>query len=264
MHHLNVTYSTIKTIINTIPTFYLQQGDGGYDLFVVGDDSFVQTHVSGDSDDKSDFDSHYKSSAVAVSSADDAKVLGNVANKVPFVAPRAGDGRPTVRITTANRTKNFRLKVFSMCPGDSASLLNKTATFTNAGDVVMTSYDASGVVTTDPSAAVKTTVDYEPTHDYEVIGGWIDVPDSIAGGTSGEWWISCIGIPDIPAAYGGSVQFVTGTNLEAVYTRKVVSDGRATQYLTYNSTYHTNKLRWTILHPVGSNPRFQIYVETFV
>jgi hypothetical protein len=262
---LYVTYATIRTILNTVPTYYVTQGDGGYDLFVVGDETFIRSTIAGDAtSDKSDFETNYKTAATSTASADDARVLGTVANHIPLLTPRAGDGRPTVRITTANRTKNFRLKVFSFCPGDATTLMNKSSTFTNNTDVTMTCYNAEGSVTTDKDQAVKSIIDYEPTHDYEVIGGWIDVPTSVKGGTTGLWWISCIGVPDLPAAYGGSVQFVTGTNLEAVYTQKVVSDGRATQYLTYNATYHTNKLRWITLHPTGTNDRFQIYVETFV
>lgn len=180
------------------------------------------------------------------------------------LVPHAADNRPAVRMTTANKTKNFNLKVFSFCPGNTSSLANKSATLTDLTDVTMTCYDSGGNTTTDPTQAVKTVLDYEPPFNYEVIGGWIDVPSSIAGGSTDNWWISCIGVPDIPSSLGGSIPFVYGTNLESVYTNKVVSDGRATQYLVYNATYHTNKLRWILAHPTGTNPRFQVYLETFV
>lgn len=267
MQNLNVSYATIKTILNTIPSYYVPQGDGGYEIYAVGDELFVRANIAGGSPDKADFEALHKSMATSTASADDAKVLGNVANKVPLVAPRAGDGRPTVRVTTANRTKNFCLNSFEFVPGDKTSLHNRKMVgidFVEANEVTMTCYGPGNVVTIDPAVAIKTVLDLEPPYNYEVIGGWVDVPPGVQGGNTGQWIIGVIGIPDLPTVpWGGSVPFVRPTNLECVYETKIVSDGRATQYLTYNPIYHTNKLRWILTHPPSTTGRFQVYVETF-
>lgn len=179
------------------------------------------------------------------------------------VEPRTADGRISVRVSAANRTRNFSLKVFCFEPGDASTLKDLAMDFTEASEVTMTCYDTNGEVTTDPLEAVTSVLDYEPAHAYEVIGGWIDVPPAIIGGVTGDWWIAATGVPDVPAILGGSIPFVTPTNLELTYTAKVVSDGRAVQYLSPHPTYHTNKLRWTLKHPTGHHALFQIYVETF-
>jgi hypothetical protein len=196
--------------------------------------------------DKSDFETNFKPTANAP------------------VQPKAADGRPDVRMTAASKARNFNLRIFSFATGIPSSLVNKDSNFNNLSDITLTCYDGSGNPTTDPTVAVKTVADLEPTFNYEVIGGWIDTPSSILGGVTGEWWISCVGIPDIPFAYGGSVNFVYPANLELVYTQKIVSDGRASQYLTYSPTYHTNKLRWIMKHPANVGTAVQVYVETFV
>jgi len=176
------------------------------------------------------------------------------------------DGRISVRTTAVITAKNFQLKVFSFVPGDPSSLHDKKVSGTsmvNANTVTMTCYDGSDTVTTDPASAVKTVLDYEPSWDYEVISGKLVTPEVIRTGTTEQWFVAVIAVPDIPAIYGGSIQFVTPVNLEVLGDGYVVSDGRAAKYLTYNATYHTNKIRWIFWHPTGSHPRFQIYVETF-
>lgn len=96
MNKLTVTYQTIKQILNTIPTYYIQQGDGSYNVFVITDESYIISHIK--DADISDFETNYKSEAVATSSQDDAVVLGSIANGLPFVKPRLSDGR--VRISS--------------------------------------------------------------------------------------------------------------------------------------------------------------------
>jgi hypothetical protein len=180
------------------------------------------------------------------------------------IEPKASSGRIEVRTTVADIAKNFNLRIFSFVTGNSSSLVNWDSNYNRLSDITITCYDGYGNETTDQSVAVKTVADMEPTFNYELIGGWIDTDPTIFGGTTGQWWISCIGVPDLPPSYGGTVNFVYPANLELVYAQQLVSDGRASQYLTYNPTYHTNKLRWIILHPPNSTAYIQIYIETFV
>jgi hypothetical protein len=177
----------------------------------------------------------------------------------------ATDGRLVVRNTTANQTKTFNLKCFNFKPGDSSSVENLDSDFNGIGDITATCYKADGTVTADPTLAVKTVLDWEPSNSYDIIGGWIDIPGTVTGGTPGEWYITIIGVPDVPAVYGGSVVFVSPVDLSLVTQARIVSDGRATQFMKHDATYHTNKLRLIVKHPASStNPRLQMYLETFL
>lgn len=204
--------------------------------------------------DKTDWETNYKPTANGV------------------VEPRADDGRLTIRVTTAKKTKNFKLRAVSFY----SSKANSQRSFNpiadaDYGDVTLTlkkwdSGTSTWVAATD-SDATKTIVDWDPTYAYEIIGGWVDLPSDLKDGTTDAWFLACVGVPDY-AVYGLAVDFVSEVNLEAVTTQKVNSDGRATQYLSPTIAggvnYHTNRLRWIVKHPAGLQKRFQIFVETFV
>ena len=180
--------------------------------------------------------------------------------------PRASDGRLTVRQTTANRTTNFKLRAVSFFTSTSGSVHNvNPITDADYGDVTMVLYDAAGAPTSVQANAVKTVIDFEPTYNYEVIGGFIDLPSALKDGTTNQWFIAAIGVPDYPPAYYGQVDFVNEANLEAVTNQRVVSDGRAVSFMPYNfdGMPHTNRMRFIVKHPAGAQQRFQIYIETF-
>jgi hypothetical protein len=107
LRKLNVAYTTYKQLVGTIPTYYVQQGDGGYTLFAAGELAFIQCDLLGSDASVADFEASVKSRCSSVASPDDAYVLGLVANRVPLVVKRAPDGRqrmsqekPTVSRTT--------------------------------------------------------------------------------------------------------------------------------------------------------------------
>lgn len=107
---------------------------------------------------------------------------------------------------------------------------------------------------------VKTIVDWEPTFDYEIMGGFlkqISVPSSDV-----RLWV--IGVPDVPAIYGGSKLFISSINLRYLGTEEGIRvDGRAPKYLAYNATNHTNKIRIMLRHPVGMNHKLCFTMEIF-
>jgi hypothetical protein len=201
--------------------------------------------------DKSDFETNYKPTA-------------NTA-----ITKRAADGRMVSVHSIVKYTKNFSLRAFSFQTSTPSSMHNCSPTAA-MGDVTMKCYDGSGTdVTSSPSTAVKTVLDLEPSFLYEVIGGWVDIPDAsrtaIATDGPQTWYMSAIGVPDVPGAYGGSIPFVHEVDLALIPTGSshVVSDGRATSLMIPNGTYHTGKLRWIVKHPTGAARWFQILVETF-
>jgi hypothetical protein len=180
--------------------------------------------------------------------------------------PRASDGRLTVRQSTANRMLNFKLRAISFVTASTTGLHNVSPiTDADYGDVAVKLYDAAGALTTNESLAVKTVVDFEPTYDYEVIGGFIDLPSSLKDGTTNQWFISAVGVPDYPPVFFGQVDFVNEVNLEAVTNQRVISDGRAVSFMPYNygGAPHTNLMRFTVKHPAGAQLRFQAYLEHF-
>lgn len=93
MENLFVSYSTIKNVLNKIPSYYISQGDGGYDLFSVAETEVITCHVS-DIEDVDDFETTYKSNCTSVPSRADAVVLGRIANKIPFIVPKDVNGIP--------------------------------------------------------------------------------------------------------------------------------------------------------------------------
>lgn len=200
---------------------------------------------------RTDFETNYKPTANAT------------------VEPKAKDGRPATRQTTANRTTNFNLRVFSFYTARSGSVHNvNPVTDTDWGDIVYKMYDASGSLVTDPTlsgSAVKTIIDWEPHYNYEIIGGYMDIPSVLKDGSTDQWFLSGIGVPDLPAYMYGSVPYISEVNLEAITAQRVVSDGKAISYLPYKyAGYPTNKLRFIVKHPAGAQARFQMYVEHFV
>ena len=199
--------------------------------------------------DKTDFETNFKPTANA------------------SIEPKTKDGRVSVKDSTANRCNNFNLRVFSFYTADPTKVHN-VSPLTNAdiGDVAYTMYDNTNTVTTTPSAAVKTVIDFMPHYNYEIVGAFADLPPSLAGGTTDAWYMGGIGVPDIPAVAGGSIAYLTETNLEAIAASgRFHSDGRAVSYLPYNyGGYPTNKLRFIIKHPAGASLRFQLYIEHFV
>lgn len=184
--------------------------------------------------------------------------------------PRSLDGRPSIRLTATNKTKNFKLRCISfytatISPGP---VSKNPIDCSNYGDVTVTlqKWNGSEMVSAEPADATKTIIDWDPLYAYEIIGGWVDLPTDLKDGTTNAWWLGCVGLPDY-AAYGIAVDFVSMVNLEAVSTSRVTSDGRATQYLSPTvvgeTNYHTNRLRWVVQHPAGVAKRFQIFLSTF-
>jgi hypothetical protein len=185
------------------------------------------------------------------------------------IEPKAKDGRPATRQTTANRTTNFNLRVFSFYTARSGSVHNvNPVTDADWGDIAYKMYDVSGSLVTDPTlsgSVVKTVIDWEPHYNYEIIGGYMDIPTALKDGATDEWFLSGIGVPDLPPQMYGSVPYISEVNLEAITAQRVVSDGKAISYLPYKyAGYPTNKLRFTVKHPAGAQERFQMYLEHFV
>lgn len=178
--------------------------------------------------------------------------------------PKDSDGSPLWRNKITTTGWNYQLHGIEFKTSQLDSIVSKKSNGTDHGFTTIKCYDADDVQLTTQetcdTSAVKTVVDWEPTHDYEVVGGLFkmaQVPES-----NMRLWV--VGVPDIPAAYGGSKEFVSNVNLKFIGLEEgIKADGRAAKYLTYSATLHTNKLRLILIHPAGYKHDFHMIFEIF-
>jgi len=187
------------------------------------------------------------------------------AGQAPAVQARTVDGREIVRMTTVNTAIVFRPRAIAFYTADPTKLHNINPHGVDYEDVTCKCYDVNGdEITQAPyTGAVKTVLDFEPTSYYEMIGGDIDIPTSITGGTTDLWYGACIGVPDIPENYGGCIHLLNELNLEADRDGMIGLDGRGVLGLSYNAQTHSNKIRFIFKHPAGESKRFQLLLEIF-
>jgi len=245
---LNGTYGALAFTWTESPEAYVVVAVDGPFFRTVGINK-----VDPASDDQADFEAAYKTQPLAPKEA------------------RTKDGRLVVRDSTANRTTNFKLRAVSFYTAELTEGFHNVNPVTGAdyGDVTMRLFKADGSeITTeeDEILAVKTILDFEPHYNYEIIGGFLDIPSDLKDGVTDAWYISAVGVPDYPPEYFGQIDFISEVNIEAVTSARVTSDGRAVSFLPYNygGMPHTNLLRFIIRHPVGVKKRFQLFIEHFV
>lgn len=158
----------------------------------------------------------------------------------------------------------LRLRPITFYTADSTKTHNVDPNGVDWNDITYKMYDNGGVITTDPTLCVRTQIDFEPILDfYGLRGGWVELSGDLAGGTTDLWYLSAIGVPDIPAGSGGSIPFISEINLETNLDHKIIVDATYVIDLSYNGTYHTSKIRFNVKHPVGVSKRFQIFIEIF-
>jgi hypothetical protein len=182
------------------------------------------------------------------------------------IQPKAKDGRLQYKLTLANRCVNFKKRSMYFKTANSGSLHNKDPNGNDYGDCSYKMYDSGGAETTTDILSVKTVLDWEPATNYEIIAGGIDIDPVVSGGTTDLWWIAAVGVPDYPAVYGGSIDYINETNMEMLAGGRYVADGRSISFLANQATSgapHTNKMRFIVKHPLGAVKRFQIYIEAY-
>lgn len=173
------------------------------------------------------------------------------------------DGAIIIRPKAAKAGWTYSLLPVEFLTSKLNSVISKKHDNTDRSGVTYKIYDGDNVeITTTENEinAVKTVVDFEPSFDYELIGGQIQQfvkPDSDI-----RLWV--VGVPDVSEAYGGTKEMVGGVNLKFIDpTDKIQADGRASKYMSYNATYHTNKLRIIIRHNAGIQHNLMLVLELF-
>lgn len=200
--------------------------------------------------DKTDFETNYKPS-------------GNVA-----LSQLDSDGAQVVRVKAAKRGWSFwavPIEITTSTLG--GSLFSQNSDGTDIPWINCKIYKAdeseittAGLLNANLSQCVKTVIDFEPTFDFEIIGGDLRINSNPASDI--RLWI--IGAPDIPAMYGGSKELTSGINLKFLAPDSSFTiDGRVTKTFTYNATDHRGKVRLILKHPAGTQVNLQFVVHLY-
>lgn len=177
------------------------------------------------------------------------------------------DGAQIVRIKAAKKGWTFGAIPIEFRTSEIGSLYSKLVDGSDRAGITLKFYDSNGTEITDQglleineTGIVRTVVDFEPPYDYEVIGGTLRIGTDIAFDC--RLWI--IAVPDVSTNDGGSKEMAGGLNLKFLAPQQVFHvDGRVSKTLTYNATYHTNKLRFIFQHQAGTKTDIHINVELF-
>lgn len=175
-------------------------------------------------------------------------------------APKDGTGRPIVRgaITLDGWSAQFHAMSFKTSQLDSA--YNKKVNGDDLGFMTLKCYDEDDEEIesqeTADSEAVKTIIEWQPNHDFEIVGG--QLMQAAAPGSNVYLWV--IGLPGIL-----NVMFTQGgINLKMCGAGGVVDfDGRASKYLPYNGGAGTNKFRIVLKHGAGVKHELQVVFQIF-
>ena len=199
------------------------------------------------SDDCNDFEANFKATA-----------------NQSIAEPMDSDGSSLHRIKVTNTGWFYQLYGLEFETSKLDSIYEKKADLTSYNFSTIKCYDSNDILLISQEDcniyAVKTVIDWEPTYDYEIIGGFFKIASIPTEDV--RLWVT--GAPDIPAAYGGSKSFVSSVNLRFIGLEEGIrADGRTSKPLTYNPTYHTSKLRITLIHSAGFKQKMQVIFELF-
>lgn len=179
------------------------------------------------------------------------------------------DGAQIVRVKAAKKGWTFGAIPIEFITAEIDSLYSKLPDNTNRFGITLKFFNSSGQEITqegllqiNEASIIRTVIDFEPTYDYEIIGGTLRIDQDINSLQACRLWI--IAVPDIPVNMGGSKEMAGGINLRYLAPNNEFHvDGRVSKTLTYSPIYHTNKLRFIFEHTAGLKVPIQIVVELF-
>lgn len=194
--------------------------------------------------------------------------ISGINNQINFLkdidmSVRDADGATILRPKAAKAGWTFFMSPVEFTTAKLNSVYCKKHDDTTRGGITYKIYDTNGTeitATENEGNAVKTVIDFEPSHDYEIIGGHLQQNSKPT--TNMRVWV--VSVPDVSEGNGGSKEMIGGVNLKFIDpTDKVNADGRVSKYMTYNATYHTNKLRVIIRHDAGVQHDILLVFEMF-
>lgn len=195
--------------------------------------------------------------------------ISGVSNQIDYLkgivtATKDVDGSVIIRPKAAKAGWTYHLTAPEFITSTINSLYHKDVAGTDLNQCTVKYYDASNVELTTQGTCdtdcVKTVFSFEPPFDYEIIGGTVKTIGAVS--VDVRAWV--IAVPDVSAAYGGSKVMVQNVNLKFIDPNNgIEADGRASKYMVYNATYHTNKLQLTLKHPAGHKENIMMAFEIY-
>lgn len=251
--NLQLQWTELKTVIiaKTLNLQYIET-DQMYKLWAVDDAMIFTCNIDknpSDLTDLNDFNNNFKANCN--------KKITDVDNQ----------GRKVMRVAAGKAGWTFSSIPIEFTTSNSTGLYAKLVDGTNRSGVNIKFYNNSdqeitnyGLLDINLNACTKTVIEFEPPYDYEIIGG--SVQQLMQPSTDVRLWV--IAVPDISENNGGSKEMIGGINLKFIDpTDKVEADGRASKLMTFNATYHTNKLRLIIKHNAGVKHDLLLVLEMF-
>lgn len=249
---MQVDWTTLKGLIQAgkLPYRYFDLGEL-YFVCAVDQPFQFECYLNKDSgSDQTDFESNFKAAAFSTISQFDS-------DGAQIMRPKAAKSGWTyasipVEVTTS--------KVGGL-------LYSKLSDGTDRGWATVKTFDAngneittSGLLNVNEANITTTQIDFEPSCDYEIIGGELRT----TADTTQDLRLWIIAVPDIPANQGGSKEMVGGINLNFLPPNNAYSiDGRVSKSLKYNATYHTSKLRLILQYPAGYQSKLSVVFEMY-
>lgn len=173
------------------------------------------------------------------------------------------DGAAIFRIKAAKRGWSYCACAFEFSTSKLNSVVALNVDGTSKSWITHKLFDANGNEITDPllvNTAVMTRVEFEPPYDYEVIGGEMRTSSDM----NSDIRMFIVAVPDVPYAYGGTRVMCENLNLKYLYPGNVFQvDGRVSKFLSYNASFHTNKLRFVFWHSAGVEETLMITIEHY-
>lgn len=174
------------------------------------------------------------------------------------------DGALLSRVKAAPTGWSYQLRAMELTTGIvGAGIINNDYNGASLSDVTVLTYNASGAAVTDAalnSTITKTVLDFEPAFDYYIVSG---AAKALQTPTTNVY-LSVVGVPDYPPAYGGTKVFIQNVNFKYLSNEKVTADGRAAKALLYNNPGpHTNKMRFILFHDAGLQMQCELFVELY-
>ena len=168
------------------------------------------------------------------------------------------------RITTNKTGRHLHMRFITIVTSDQDNFDNTDWQETPYGDLTYVMMDSTANITTVNAEAKETWIMIEPEFDFEVSGGAVSIPNTLAGGNDDAWEVHVVGVPDLPAVFGGNIHFVANPRLKWNKGESIMIDASLNPAeMTYNETYHTSKLLFCFKHPVGAQTEFQIRLKLF-
>lgn len=182
-------------------------------------------------------------------------------NLLKDILPKDSDGRILQRPVAGRAGWKAQFHAMRITTSTENGVYSKDKNGNDLGFCTYTMYNEANQVTTNIAECVKTVVNWEPTHDMEIIGGRVfqrQAPNT-------DIWMYVTAAAHIPANYGGSVAFLQGgMNLYDIADGGEADfDGRAAKYITYDSQNHSGRFEILFKHNAGIQHSISLVFEMF-